>query len=83
MAKLTTAKNETVTNNRADAFLNLRIIDKNGVAHSFKTGIALYNNRRLDTMVMEGKLDLESLMAEGRIQMSVFVVGNNSEELEF
>ena len=76
MAKLTNTN--TTSMPKADAFLNIRIQDKSGNSHSFKTGVPLYKSRKLDAAVMSNVHILEEALLEGRISLSLFILGEES-----
>jgi len=60
------------TNNNfrpADAFLNVRVADKNGDFHQLK-GIALYETRSVDKGLI-GMKDINQLIADGRVELTI------------
>ena len=59
---------------QADAWLNVRVMDKNGNAHSFKTNIPLYASRSLDASVMAKFADDPTASLD--LELSVMLVGN-------
>lgn len=40
------------SNKQADGFLNLSLIDANGHRHNFKMGIPLYEDRKIDKLLL-------------------------------
>ena len=58
---------------KADGFINLTLIDKNGVSHTFKTGIPLHADRKIDLHVLNTP-DLFDHLSPEQIKLSVHVI---------
>ena len=69
---------------KADGFLNLRVVAKDGTVYSFKTGIALHASRKLDAKVMKDTELFNRLLKSGAVTASVYIAGaNDGEDPEF
>jgi hypothetical protein len=62
-------RNESTTNQsqKADGFINFSLVDKDGNTFHFKTGIALFQSRELDSALMEDFEAFTEAMKEGRV----------------
>lgn len=66
----------------ADGFINMRIVDKNGGLHSFKVGIPLFSDRKLDKMLLENPELLTNALNENRIQFSIWINGSDDSTID-
>lgn len=64
---------------KADAFLNVRVTGKDGKVYAFKTGVPLHSENKLDRAVMANPDSIQAALAEGRVQLSVFVMGQETD----
>lgn len=53
MAILNAVKSPAVSANPATAFMNVAVVDKDGVKHQLRTGIALYASNKLDAAIIK------------------------------
>ena len=58
---------------KADGFINLTLVDNNGVEHTFKTGIPLHADRKIDATVIKTP-DLFKNLKPEQIKLSVHVI---------
>lgn len=79
MATRTNNSSTSVNREMADGFLNIRVTAKDGSVHSFKTGIALHNSRKLDQAILKNPQLFLTAMAEGRVTASVWVPSKDGE----
>lgn len=63
---------------KADGFLNIVIVDNSGNRHSFKMGIPLYFDRKLDAKLLDDPEALSRLKPE-QIELQVHVIKESSD----
>jgi hypothetical protein len=70
---------------KASGYLNLKVVDSGGKSHSFKVGLALFNDRKLDKGFLNNPNLFNELIAKGRVTATLWVAGNDedSEDINF
>jgi hypothetical protein len=75
----TRANTAASTEKKSDGFVNFRVTAKDGSVHSFKFGIPLSLERKLDKAIIQNPSLLETAMKEGRLTFSVWVAGADAD----
>ena len=57
---------------KADGFINFALVDKGGNTFHFKTGIALFESRELDSALLEDFEAFIEAMKEGRVTATLW-----------
>ena len=76
---MATRANSASTEKKSDGFINFRVTAKDGSVHSFKFGVPLSMDRKLDSAILKNPALLETAMKEGRLTFSVWVAGADAD----
>jgi hypothetical protein len=75
----TVESNTTSSSNlkKASGYLNLKVMDASGKQHSFKVGLALFEDRTLDKKFLNDPELFNTLLKAGKVTSTLWVAGES------
>ena len=80
--KLRNSTNSNQSNNKADGYLNLTLIAKDGSEHNFRMGIPLFRDRAAIDNNLLNNPDIVDAFTMDNIKLTVHVMEDNDPDIE-